>query len=562
MNPHRKNKILLVLIFILAFTLRSYGLNWDQGFHLHPDERFLTMLTNDIRLPKNLNTYFNYSTSPLNPYNYPQYRFFVYGTFPVFLTKVLAVIFNLDNYQHIVLIGRLLSALFDSLNIFLIYFIAKKIIRRSHFQLLAPLIYSLLILPIQLSHFFAVDTFLNFFLILSFCLLLYKKIIPASIGFALALSCKISAFYFFPVLFLLWLWHLFQPKDKLKLLISTFLAVLISLLFFRIISPYTFDSAFNLSPDFLHSLDSLKSYSRPDSFYPPGVQWLGRTLFLYPFKNMAIWGLGLPFTLIFLFYLIKSFKKIKLNFGPVLIIFLWIVGLFIYQSAQFSHTMRYYLLIYPYLAIIFSLLSSLLVSSKKFLKIFLAFQFLSVLFLLSIYSHPHSRVMASRWILENIPPGSNLSAEYWDDALPLGAQNYQHSSLALFDPDTSQKWQKINSDLSQIDYLILSSNRLWASIPRVPDLYPISSQFYQDLFSGNKNFTLIKKFTSYPGLPLPFLKHCFYFGPSNYPTPKNHWLEVDRDCLYPGVYFRDDTAEEAFTVYDHPQVLIFRCQNN
>lgn len=562
MNPHCKNKILLVLIFILAFTLRSYGLNWDQGFHLHPDERFLTMLTNDIRLPKNLNTYFNYSTSPLNPYNYPQYRFFVYGTFPVFLTKVLAVIFNLDNYQHIVLIGRLLSALFDSLNIFLIYFIAKKIIRQSRFQLLAPLIYSLLILPIQLSHFFAVDTFLNFFLILSFCLLLYKKIIPASISFALALSCKISAFYFFPVLFLLWLWYLFQSKDKLKLLISTFLAVLISLLFFRIISPYTFDSAFNLSPDFLHSLDSLKSYSRPDSFYPPGVQWLGRTLFLYPFKNMAIWGLGLPFTLIFLFYLIKSFKKIKLKFGPVLIIFLWIVGLFIYQSAQFAHTMRYYLLIYPYLAIIFSLLSSLLVSSKKFLKIFLAFQFLSVLFFLSIYSHLHSRVMASRWILENIPPGSNLSAEYWDDALPLGAQNYQHSSLALFDPDTSQKWQKINSDLNQIDYLILSSNRLWASIPRVPDLYPISSQFYQDLFSGNKNFTLIKKFTSYPGLPLPFLKHCFYFGPSNYPAPKNHWLEVDRDCLYPGVYFRDDTAEEAFTVYDHPQVLIFRRQNN
>lgn len=562
MNPHCKNKILLVLIFILAFTLRSYGLNWDQGFHLHPDERFLTMLTNDIRLPKNLNTYFNYSTSPLNPYNYPQYRFFVYGTFPVFLTKVLAVIFNLDNYQHIVLIGRLLSALFDSLNIFLIYFIAKKIIRQSRFQLLAPLIYSLLILPIQLSHFFAVDTFLNFFLILSFCLLLYKKIIPASISFALALSCKISAFYFFPVLFLLWLWYLFQSKDKLKLLISTFLAVLISLLFFRIISPYTFDSAFNLSPDFLHSLDSLKSYSRPDSFYPPGVQWLGRTLFLYPFKNMAIWGLGLPFTLIFLFYLIKSFKKIKLKFGPVLIIFLWIVGLFIYQSAQFAHTMRYYLLIYPYLAIIFSLLSSLLVSSKKFLKIFLAFQFLSVLFFLSIYSHLHSRVMASRWILENIPPGSNLSAEYWDDALPLGAQNYQHSSLALFDPDTSQKWQKINSDLNQIDYLILSSNRLWASIPRVPDLYPISSPFYQDLFSGNKNFTLIKKFTSYPGLPLPFLKHCFYFGPSNYPAPKNHWLEVDRDCLYPGVYFRDDTAEEAFTVYDHPQVLIFRRQNN
>lgn len=553
-----KHQIILGLIFVLAFILRIYGLNWDQGFHLHPDERFLTMLATDISLPSSLKDYFDYSTSPLNPYNYNQYRFYVYGTFPVFLTKVIAVILNLNNYHHLVLVGRVLSALFDSLNIFIIYFIAKKLWPRSRFLVLAPLTYSLLILPVQLSHFFAVDTFLNFFLLFSFCLLLYQKIIPASMAFALALSCKVSAFYFLPILFLLWLWLFLKAKQKNSILFSTFSVFLVSILFFRLISPYTFSSSFRLSPDFLNSLNSLRYYSRPDSFYPPGIQWLNRSLFLYPLKNLLIWGLGLPFSAFFLILLIKSFKKLRFNFNPVLIIVIWVVALFVFQSTQFSHSMRYYLLIYPYLSLIFTLFFTRFYPNKKFLSWFLVLQFLSVCAFLSIYSRPHSRVQASRWILDNIPFDKKLSAESWDDALPLGSSPYQIISLPLFDQDTSQKWQQINADLNQIDYLVLSSNRLWASIPRVPDFYPISSQFYQDLFSGHKNFSLINRFHSYPGIPLPFLKQCIYFGPTNYPGQRTSWLDIDHNCSYPGIYFRDDTAEEAFTVYDHPQVLIFQ----
>jgi len=102
---------------------------------------------------------------------------------------------------------------------------------------------------------------------------------------------------------------------------------------------------------------------------------------------------------------------------------------------------------------------------------------------LSIYSRPNSRVQASKWISRNIPQNSILSSEYWDDALPLGYSNYQGETLALFDPDTPEKWEKINQSLDQIDYLIMSSNRLWATIPRVPDKYPIASEFYKNLFS-------------------------------------------------------------------------------
>ena len=125
MSRSLKAKIIIFLIFILAFCLRVYGLDWDQGQHLHPDERFLTMVATDIKLPRNIFQYFNTAASPLNPYNNPNYQFFVYGTFPLFLTKLLASIFNFDSYASIHFVGRVLSALFDSLNI-LLYSLKKS----------------------------------------------------------------------------------------------------------------------------------------------------------------------------------------------------------------------------------------------------------------------------------------------------------------------------------------------------------------------------------------------------------------------------------------------------
>ena len=545
--------IIIFFIFIVAFLLRIFGLNWDDNNHLHPDERFLTMVVTDIKLPSSISNYFDSETSPLNPYNYSQYQFFVYGTFPLFLVKTFAVFLHLDNYNQIALLGRVLSALFDSANIILLYFIARKLFK-NFYVYLPSIFYSLLVLPLQLSHFFTVDTFLTFFLLLTFTLCAYDLFFLAFFAFGLALACKISALYFLPIILLL----IVYQKKKLSLILVSSFWFLVSALSFRLFQPYAFIDFITPNPDFINSLKTLTTYSGADIYYPPGVQWINRLPLLNSVTNIFLWGLGLPLATLIILEIIIFLKKPKFKFNLIFILCSWILLLYLFQGSQFSHSMRYFLPIYPFLSIISLYPFIYFKVSFKLVLITILFTFLSALAFLSIYSRPHSRVQATQWINNNISVDKILSSEYWDDSLPLGYSSFKSITLPLFDPDTEDKWSNINQNLNQIDCLIMSSNRLWASIPRVPEKYPVSSLFYKNLFAENLNFSKIKEFNSYPGFSLSFLKSCYYFGPTNYPGVNNTWFSVDKNCSYPGLYFRDDTAEEAFTVYDHPKVLIFQ----
>ena len=570
-----KSFLIIFLVFIFGLCLRIYGLNWDQNQHLHPDERFLTMVLTEVKLPSSLTNYFNTSTSPLNPYNYPNYQFFVYGTFPLFLTKILAVLLNLDNYNQIVLLGRFLSAFSDSLIIIFLFLISKEFFKsKSKYVYLASFLYAVTVLSIQLSHFFAVDTFLNLFLVISFyfSILYYQKkhikhSLFSALFFGLALSSKISALYFIPLFVALHLLSL--PKVNLKNVIKLFplagFYAVTTFLVFRIFQPYAFVSLFKLNPLFLDNIKTLQSFSQPNALFPPSVQWLSIIPYLFPLKNIFLWGLGIPISLSFIFYLI-SFIKSKKYFQKIsqLILVLFTLFFIIYQGSVFNPTVRYFIPIYPLII----LLSSYFLSNLKktfLIKSVIIYQIICAFFFLSIYSRPHSRIQASQWIYQNIPSGSTITNEYWDDPLPLympgrDPNTYQGIMLPLYDPDSQQKWSILKPQIDSADYLIMSSNRLWGSIPKVADFYPQTSQFYQEIFNQQAGFKLAAKFVSYPGISLSFLNNCYYFGPTNYPSIKNKWFEIDSSCNYPGIYLRDDTAEEAFTVYDHPQVLIFSRQ--
>lgn len=556
-----RQKLTILAIFVLALTLRLYGLNWDQGQHLHPDERFLTMVANDTKLPSTFVQYFNNSQSPLNPYNYPNYQFFVYGTFPLFLTKTFAVILHLDNYQGIVLVGRALSAVFDSLNILLIYFLALKVITKNKKLIFLPsLIYALCVLPLQLSHFFAVDTFLNTFLLATFTLLAYSRFPQAGIAFGFALASKISAVYFAPIIALFFVFHLLKNKNLLKTIFLGLIFCFFSFLIFRIFQPYIFDGIYKINSHFIENINTLKYFSQKDGNYPPSVQWLSVIPLPFALKNFVLWGLGLPFSFGLIILLIIKFKTLSKN-QTIVLSFIWILWLYFYQGSQFNPTMRYLLPIYPFIVLLFVYLLSHL-KNIIFFKILVALNFLYSLAFINIYSHRQTRVDASLWIYRNIPAQSVVTNEYWDDPLPLNVEPYNSSiyqgiMISPYDPDSVSKIDLLNSQINSANYIFMSSNRLWRSIPS-SSRYPLTTKYYTSLFSGNSNFKKVLELNSYPGFSLPFLKGCYYFGPTDYPGIKNSWFSVDTQCFYPGVYLRDDTSEEAFTVYDHPKVLIFK----
>ena len=53
-SSRRRTRGLLLLLFAVGLILRLIGLQWDQGHHLHPDERFISMVEEKLSVPDRL----------------------------------------------------------------------------------------------------------------------------------------------------------------------------------------------------------------------------------------------------------------------------------------------------------------------------------------------------------------------------------------------------------------------------------------------------------------------------------------------------------------------------
>ena len=120
---------LLALILIVGGYFRFLNINWDESYHLHPDERYLSMVLNSIRPVESIKDYFNTQTSSLNP-NTHGYTFFVYGTFPLFLIRYFGEWIGQVGYDPITLVGRQMSAFFDLFTVILVFLIGYKLYNR------------------------------------------------------------------------------------------------------------------------------------------------------------------------------------------------------------------------------------------------------------------------------------------------------------------------------------------------------------------------------------------------------------------------------------------------
>ena len=161
-------RVWLITILAIAAVLRFTGLDWDQGQHLHPDERFLTMVSTALQWPERdfLATYFNEATSTLNPRNVG-HTFFVYGDLPVILIKRIAVTLGQTGYDQVYLVGRAIDALVDLGTLLVVFLLGRRLYRDDRVALLGAAFYALSALAIQQAHFFVVDNASVFFVTLA-----------------------------------------------------------------------------------------------------------------------------------------------------------------------------------------------------------------------------------------------------------------------------------------------------------------------------------------------------------------------------------------------------------
>jgi YYY domain-containing protein len=162
--------------------------------------------------------------------------------------------------------------------------------------------------------------------------------------------------------------------------------------------------------------------------------------------------------------------------------------------------------------------------------------------------------------IETLGNGLTLSGTYlanetnYDWGLPFRVDGYDpfggiyrgDDDLHIYWDDNADKLNHFVQILSAADYIIIPTNHQYAQVTRIPERYPLTTFYYRQLlgcpagadiikcyetaepgqYQGNLGFKLVKVFESYPTLGR--------------------------------LVINDESAEEAFTFYDHPKVLIFQ----
>ena len=465
--------LLLALIFLAGSYFRFSGLNWDDGHHQHPDERFISMVADQIKAVSGVAQYFNTAESPMNPLRFGSYT---YGMFPLFFTHTVARWLGMSSYDSVTLAGRAVSGLFDLLAVWMLYLLGTSLYNRR-IGLLAAALGAAAVLPIQLSHYFAVDSFSTVFVIAGFYYALQavpihqpgEKIQVSNLfHFALfgliiglAGACKVNTLPLFGIIvlagaaYLVTAWKTPGFTPALIIIgVGGVLAALMTFLAFRVFQPYAFSGpgffGLTLNPEWLRVMKEVINQVAGNSDWPPNTHWTNRP-FTYAWTNMVMWGMGLPLGLAgWLGWGWAAKRAWSGEWRSHLLPLAWVAGYFIWQNMQFWRYMRYFLPIYPFIILFAAwalieiydrtgesrarLISNGIKLPRQFADWRSTWQGMAGLLILvltvagtytyafaftQIYNRPITRIAASEWMLENISAPLNVIVES-----PQGRRSY------------------------------------------------------------------------------------------------------------------------------------------
>lgn len=584
----------LALLLLVAASLRWTGLAWDSGYLFHPDERQILLVVSNLQLPATPLEFFS-PDSPLNP------EFFAYGSLPIFLLRAwipFAPPTNIigpwadDQLARWVLFGRWLSGLFDLGTIVLTFLLGRRVYA-ARIGLVAAGWVAVTVLHIQLAHFYAVDTVLTFFCIAtlyaSFRIAEYslsekksgikfskKWIGLCGICFGLALATKITALPLLAPIIYACARAAGAPTLKFsrarlaeiwRALRRPLLQVIgIALLTFIVTQPYALLDWYTFGRDVVRETFVARGWLD----YPYTRQFVGTLSVIYQVTQSSIWGLGLPLGIfawgggaIFLWQWWKTRAWRDTFLLSFALLYFFTIA---FQQAKY---LRYLLPLLPILYLI-AACAWWRVIEKRFARPKLAFAlvalslfgitFLYALAFTQIYTREHSWLVASRWMYQNIPAGKTITVEEWDDALPMQSElngikhfgsEYNQLVLRMYEYESDEKRAALAHALAQADYVVLASQRLYGSIARNPTRYPMPLRYYEKLFNGELGFEPI--FTTRNDANLFDISICDDpFAGMSFDVSRVRAL-LQNKCDWNWGF-----ADESFSVYDHPQPIIFQ----
>ena len=178
--------------------------------------------------------------------------------------------------------------------------------------------------------------------------------------------------------------------------------------------------------------------------------------------------------------------------------------------------------------------------------------FYALAYVNGVYGSVHAGVRASEWLNRAAPYGAFTLKEHWEESLPNLRSDFEFYDLPMYEDDQPGKTALIADTLAEADYLVFFSNRLYGTIPRLPERYPITTEYYHLLFSEQLGYTLANVQTSYPELfGVGFVDDTL----SRPDLPAPHLLQTH---IAAPLTLNLGYADESFSVYDHPKALIFQ----
>ena len=607
--------LLLTLILLVGFALRTYNVDWADGQLPHPDERStVAFYAPTIHWPEDASLILDVDRSPLNPFNDPgggRKRSYTYGHFPLYLLvatghtvpklaplaqslgvpeKYVDMMRMANGSPGYAWVGRVLVAIFDTMTVLFLFLLGKRL-WNVHVGLLAAAFAAFTVEQIQLAHFFAVDPISATFIVITIYFAI-KMLDTGGWGYAiltgvmagLAVASKFSAA---PVLAapviagLLLTYRQSKAGDTLSTpgWVLAAGALLAAGAAFFITSPF---AILDWKSFYQFVIKEQGAMARGEADFPFTRQYRGTTPYLYFIEQQILWGMGILLGMVG--WLGFGWAIVRAALGRAQpgewIILAWLVPYFLITGSFLAKFNRYMAPVDPLLSLLgAAMLWSLAVwvarrESKQYsissiqysendspataepipedvftaperrakrlfwtlgLIVLIPTMLWALAFVNGVYRTEHPFITASKWMYENIPDGSTIITEHWEEGMPLNlpmpggypaAHGWKSVIMPMYEEDTPQKFETIKQNMREGDYYVLATKRLYGALPHLPERYPMSIEFYRLLFEGKLGYELVGDFHTYPKL----------FG-----------IEIP-----------DQNADESFWVYDHPRTLIFK----